>query len=664
MFQARWRWNLNRSLMVLRFRGGRRNPPPIQRMESDDLLAAVFPQAAACQDNVTGPLEIPDHVLVRQTIDDSLHEALDVDGVIEVVRGMESGRIRVHCCDTTEASVLAHEIVTARPYAFLDDEEFQNRRTNAVQLRRGLSVDLASVGTLDPAAIDSVHAEIQPAPETPDELHDLLSALVVTRPRPEWQALFDRLLQSGRAVCASAPGGGVAIWAVAEHAGLIGAGFESDDGAVVAAVRGHLEVSGIVTGADLASMTALPAGRVAYALEALRHEGFAFSDRYTPGATGPEWVARRLLARMHAYSRRTRRQRVEPATAQDFMRFLLAWQHVSPGARLSGPGGLVTVLDQLQGFEAAAVAWEPEILSRRLEHYRSGWLDELCHAGEAAWLRLAPRARDDADAPLSAPSKATPIALVYRAHLGWLLAGARAGAAPACPEVGATAEIVEVLSERGACFATDLVAATRRLPDDIERALWDGVSRGLIMCDGFAAIRARVAGTRAAVRSHRFSHAARLATATAPSAGRWSLVPTGAAAAGSDGSDGLDGHDLAEAVAEQLLQRWGVVFRDLAGRDSFRLPWRELQWALRRLEDRGLVRGGRFVSGFSGEQYALPAAADQLARIRRQPKTGEAVVVNATDPLNLVGLVVPGQTVQAVRTKRVTYIDGVPTGAE
>jgi ATP-dependent Lhr-like helicase len=295
-------------------------------------------------------------------------------------------------------------------------------------------------------------------------------------------------------------------------------------------------------------------------------------------------------------------------------------------------------------------------------------LDRLCYAGDVAWLRLAPRPRDDADAPAAAPSKATPIAVVFRADLPWLLAAARSADSPTPPAVGATAEILEVLAERGACFATDLAVATRRLPEDIERGLWDGVSRGLIMCDGFEAIRARVSGagrdsgrrsSRAGppARARRFSAVRRIGAPTGPSAGRWSTTPP------SDGA-GLDQHDLAEAVAEQLLHRWGVLFRDLAVRDSLRLPWRELQWALRRLEDRGLVRGGRFVSGFGGEQYALPEAAEQLARVRKAPRTGERVIVNATDPLNLVGGVVPGETVPAIRTNRVVYVDGVPDHPE
>ncbi|HEX8802639.1 MAG TPA: DEAD/DEAH box helicase [Acidimicrobiales bacterium] len=682
MFQARWRWNLNRSLIVLRFRGGKRNPPPIQRMESDDLLAAVFPQAAACQENVTGPIDIPDHVLVRQTVDDTLHEALDVDGVRALLERIEAGEVAVHCSDTTEPSVLGHEILTARPYAFLDDEELQNRRTNAVNLRRGLAVELASIGALDPEAIAQVHTEIVPVPTTADDLHDLLSSLVVVRARDEWRELFGQLSARGRVqVLGRADGaggaggaGGGELWCTTEGRDEARRVLEGDDAAVARTLRGHLEVAGVTTAEGLAATSTLPPARVAAGLAALENEGFALQGRYTPGAAGTEWVARRLLARMHAYSRRSRRQSVQAVTAQDFMRFLLRWQHVAPGTELVGEPGLVAVLEQLQGYEAAAVAWEPELLARRLRRYDAAWLDRLCHGGEVAWLRLTSRSAAAVDAPAAGPSKATPIAVVLRADLPWLLAArsdpsAAAGPSPGAgtggdaaagdepgdrgePAVGATAEILDVLRERGACFAADLTAATRRLPDDVERGLWDGVARGLVMSDGFGAIRARVAGPRTVPRPQRISRLGRTTRPTAASAGRWSVVPAPEA--------DVDRDELAEVVAEQLLARWGVVFRAVALRDSLRLPWREVQWALRRLEDRGLVRGGRFVAGFSGEQYALPAAAEQLTHVRKLPRTGERVVVNATDPLNLVGPVVPGDTVPAVRTNHVTYVDGVP----
>ncbi len=655
MFQARWRWNLNRSLMVLRFRNGRRNPPPIQRMESDDLMAAVFPQAAACQENVTGPIEIPDHVLVRQTITDTLHEALDVDATRALLERLEAGAVQVHFADTTEPSVLAHEILTARPYAFLDDEELQNRRTNAVTLRRGLAVDLAAIGALDPAAIEQVHGEITPEPESADDLADLLASLVVVRPRPDWRPLFDELRERGRAV-AFRPRD-TDLWCAAEREDDAGHAFADDEEAIAQLLRGHLEISGITTVERLAEATTLTPGRVAAGLAYLEQSGFALQGTYTPDAVETEWVSRRLLARMHSYSRRTRRGGVEPATAQDFMRFLLRWQHVAPGCQLAGEVGLLTVVEQLQGFDAAAVAWEPDLLGARLRRYDPAWLDRLCHDGEVAWLRTNPPVRA-VDAPAVAPSKATPISLVARVDLPWLLLAARSTGDPGEPVVGATAEVLEVLRERGACFASELGTATTRLPEDIERALWDGLARGLVMSDGFGAIRSRVASNPRRSEGRRFSRLSRGPRLATAAAGRWSLVPTAETVALTDLAT-ADRDELAEAVAELLLHRWGVVFRDLVVHDSLRFPWRDLQWALRRLEDRGLVRGGRFVTGFSGEQYALPAAHEQLTQVRRSPREGERVTVNATDPLNLVGVIVPGARVPAVRTRRVTYVDGV-----
>ena len=650
MFLSRWRWNLNRALLVLRFRGGRRNPPPIQRMEADDLMAALFPQAAACQENQVGPIEIPDHMIVRQTLDDTLHEALDVEGLRRLLERIETGEVAVHPVDTTEPSVLAHEILTARPYAFLDDEELQNRRTNAVTLPRGLAVDLTSIGRLDGDAIAQVHDEITPQPASSDELHDLLCSLVVMPPHHQWSGLWAELLDRGRVQVIEHDGR--ELWCPLEAVDDARRLFEGDDAAAAVVVRGHLELAGITTVDELASATGLSAGRVASALAMLEHEGLALQGRYSVAAEGTEWVARRLLARMHAYSRRARRQGVEPATAQDFMRFLLRWQHLAPGTQLAGDEGLATVVSKLQGWEAAAASWEPELLGRRLRHYEAAALDRLCHEGEVGWLRLSPPARQ-VDAPVGAPNKATPISVVFRDDLAWLLEAARGGIDPGEPTTGATAEVVEVLRQRGACFAADLGEATRRLPEDIERALWDGVARGLLTSDGFGAIRSRVGkrthGGPASARPSRLTGGRRVPGAAA---GRWSLVPAT--------RGGADREELAEAVAGLLLNRWGVVFRDLALCESIHFPWRDLQRALRRLEDRGLVRGGRFVAGFSGEQYALPTAAEQLAHVRKLPRTGERVTVNATDPLNLAGTITPGAAVPAIRTRRVVFVDGVP----
>ncbi|MGH9008897.1 MAG: Lhr family helicase, partial [Acidimicrobiia bacterium] len=618
MFTSRWRWNLNRALIVLRFKGGRRNPPPLQRMEADDFMAALFPQAAACQENVAGPVQIPDHPIVRQTMHDTMTEALDIDGLVALLDGIEAGRVGLHFRDTTEASAFAHEILTAKPYAFLDDAEAVDRRTNAVRLRRGLPVDLSTIGRLDPEAIARVREEVTPDPKSADDLHDLLLSLVVTPARAAWRPMFDELAARGRVQSDTGPDGVERWWATESAADA----RALDDEQVLASVlRGHLDLSGPVTAAELVDLCALTPSKVAIGLAVLEQAGFVLQGHFTdPQATGEEtieWCARRLLARMHSYSRTNRRKAVEPVTAVDFMRFVLRWQHVAPGIELRGHGGVRIAVEQLQGFEAAAAAWEPEILRRRVADYQPSYLDRLCHDGEVTWLRLT--AAQPASDRRSSPSKATPVALAFREDLMWLLQsarlapaasaparssrnGARLGVAlvePAVPEVGATAEVVEALQDRGAQFLAELASVTRRLPTEIEEALWDGVSRGLLTADGFAAIRSLVETGRPRPRpAHSVSRLRRGAPRQNRAAGRWSLIPPVEPVE--------DREALAEAVADQLLQRWGVVFRDLAVYEGMPLPWRDLQWALRRFEDRGLVRGGRFVAGFSGEQYALP----------------------------------------------------------
>jgi ATP-dependent Lhr-like helicase len=423
-------------------------------------------------------------------------------------------------------------------------------------------------------------------------------------------------------------------------------------------LRGHLELSGPVTAAELADRCALTPAKVATGLAVLEQAGFVLQGRFTdPDSNGTdtiEWCARRLLARMHSYSRNNRRKAVEAVSSVDFLRFALRWQHVAPGTQLRGHGGVRIAVEQLQGFEAAAAAWEPEILRRRVAEYQPALLDRLCHDGEVTWLRLSAGPATDRR---STPSKATPVALAFREDLPWLLQTARLTAEPQVPEVGATAEVVEALQQRGAQFLGELAAATRRLPSEIEEALWDGVSRGLLTADGFAAIRSLVGQGKTRPRSaHSVSRLRHGAPRASRAAGRWSLIPA---------VEPVDDRELlAEAVADQLLQRWGVVFRDLVVHEGMPLPWRDLQWALRRFEDRGLVRGGRFVAGFAGEQYALPAAVEGLADIRRRPRSDERVVVNACDPLNLTGVIIRGPRIPAVRTNTVTFIDGLPEGSE
>ncbi|MDH3294272.1 MAG: helicase-related protein [Acidimicrobiia bacterium] len=713
-FQSRWRWNLNRALIVLRMRNGKRNPPPIQRMESDDLLAAVFPDAAACQENVSGPAEIPDHPLVRQTIHDTLTEGMDVDGLIELWQALGEGRVAIHCVDTTEPSLLAHEILTARPYAFLDDDaEVAERRTRVVPLRRGLPVDPNDIARLHPEAIAEVRAELAPDPRTADELHDLLRDVVLLSARDRWRPLMEELVARGRAVVVEGSdtrGGRPERWHAAEstiEVSVLLSGKPSgpDDGDVfpeqVAAtlLRGHLELYSPVTVSRLAELTGLSTTLLQVGLLTLEGDGSAIQGRFSAPTAPPtppgfaaeevttsdtpsaqngsgdgesgevEWCSRRLLARMHGRSRQTRRRSVDPVTPELFIRFLCRWQHAAPGTQVTSPAGLQRVLEQLQGWEAAVASWEPDILGARVNGYQRSWTDRLCHDGEIQWLRLNPRTLDDPDRRGAGVSKATPVSIVHRQDLPWLLAAHRGETEAPVPATGAVAEIVEALTEHGPRFLTELAADTKRLPTDIESALWEGVARGLFTADGFEAVRSLTAppaeqrreARRGRQQARALSRLRRSGVKAAHSAGRWSLVPAvvGEGAAGI----GPERDDLVEALADQLLQRWGVLFYDLVAHENSRgglaIPWRDLQWALRRLEDRGLIKGGRFVKGFSGEQFALPEAVESMKLVRRvagkenRSGSNRTVTVCGADPLNLTGVILPGPRIPARRTETV-----------
>jgi len=700
MFASRWRWNLNRSLAVLRFRGGKKNPLPIQRMEADDLMAAVFPALAACQENAPGgPVEIPDHVLVRQTVHDCLHEAMDVDGLVELVDRMQRGGVRVHFVESSEPSVLSHEILNGKPYTFLDDAPLEERRTRAVQLRRGLPLHAEALGRLDAAAVERVRAEAAPDVRGPEDLHDLLCCAIVWRPEQALGAWFDELAALGRATTVVAPDDGrtSGLWCAAERRLTVqalfpGAAFRPDhplpdalaggqgpdpDVAAADAVRGHLDVSGPVTVAQLAARTGLPATRVEVGLGRLEAEGFALRGRFDPATPGAgeevpgaqdatggdeQWCARRLLARVHAYTQHRLRREIEPVSAQEFIRFLLRWQHVAPETQRQGRAGVLAVVDQLQGFEIPAGAWEEAILPARVEGYQQRWLEDLCLSGELVWGRLTLRPPDAEDAPRrgsATPSRATPVTFALREDLPWLLRAARGDAAPGEPAHGAAREVLDALRAGGAMFHAELRGATGRLPVEVEEGLWDLVARGMVTADGFQAVRSLLSAREAWKRRHRHEQRLRLGARRAPTwreggEGRWALLPSPPAQ--------HDADTLAEQVAGQLLARWGVVFWDVCARENLALPWRDVVWALRRLEARGLVRGGRFVSGFAGEQYAMPEAVEDLRRVRRSERRGELVRISAADPLNLVGIVLPGPRVTAVRTNAVTYRDGAVVG--
>jgi ATP-dependent Lhr-like helicase len=714
MFAVRWRWNATRALAIPRMFKGKRMPAPIARMRADDLLAAVFPQQVACQDNAPGgPIEIPDHPLVDETLRDCLCEAMDLPALKELLARIGRGDVRLVAVDTPEPSPMSHEIVGARPYAYLDDAPLEERRARAVALRRALpAAEANGLGALDPAAVAEVAGQVWPVARDRDELHDALLDLGVlpAGEAPPLAGLLDALVADGRAARLRAAG--AEWWVAAERVGLARAvapalatgasnptapspqpsppahaGGEGDQGtppsspahvegelrtpklepelapvpservptdedaAVLGVVRGWVPRVGPFTAETLAGRIGLRPDRVAAALVRLEAEGLVLRGRFVPelpwSAEAPHWCERSVLARIHRLTLARLRREIEPASAADFLRFLARWQHVAPGTRLHGARGVAEVVGQLQGFHAAAGAWERELLAARVADYERGLLDELCLGGEVAWGRLAVTAApEELPRRRNAPTRNAPVTLALREDLAWLLAGA--GGSP--PPLGPSAlALVETLARRGASFLPDLAAATNRLPADVEQALWELVSAGFVTCDGFAGLRALIDPPPRG----------RPARRPALAGGRWSLLrppaaPSPAAGAPDDAT--------VERLASQYLRRYGVVFRDLLARESAPPPWRELLRVYRSQEARGALRGGRFVAGFTGEQFALPEAVDALRAVRRAPRQGhERIEVSAADPLNLVGILTPGARVAAVLGNRVGFVDGVPS---
>ncbi|MBF8286773.1 MAG: dependent helicase, Lhr family, partial [Dehalococcoidia bacterium] len=552
VFGTRWRWNATRALAVLRQRQGKRVPPPLQRMRSDDLLASVFPRLVGCQENVTGPIDLPDHPLVRQTVHDCLQEAMDLEGLKEVLARVEAGEVRLHARDTTEPSPFAHEMLASKPYTYLDDAPLEERRARAVTLRRTLPESARDLGALDAEAIERVREEARPQPRDAEELHDTLLGLVVVRAEdaPEWRGLLDELIDAGRAATAEtgdvgAHGHAPLLWFAAENLPLVRALFpdaritpalrlpphldaqaDADD-ALVALLRGHVECLGPVTATELALRTAISPGRAASGLAQLEGEGFVLRGRFRAGLQEEEFCDRRLLARIHRYTLDRLRREIEPVSAQDFLRFLLRWQRVAPGTRLEGKRGLMEAVVQLQGFEAPAVAWERHVLPARVAEYRGSWLDELCLSGDVAWARLSlSKAAGNGNGRAAAASSATPVSLVSRRDLPWLASGIRNGGTPEAPARGPGRDVLDLLEARGALFYDDIVAGSRRLPTDVERGLWELVARGLVTADGFQALRSLMASARR--RGFRRPRRARLfrTLAVGVPSGRWALLPS------------------------------------------------------------------------------------------------------------------------------------------
>lgn len=665
LFGVRWRWNATTALALPRTVGGVRVAPQLQRMKSEDLLASVFPDQVACAENLVGEREIPDHPLVAQTIRDCLHEAMDIDGLIALLQALESGDARIVARDLTGPSPLAAEVLSARPYAFLDDAPLEERRTQAVMARRygGEAAAVDDLGRLDPDAIAAVRLEAWPEARDADELHDALMGLTFLSAaevdaEPGWNDHLERLVVARRAVRVPTPGGDV--WTAAERLPLLRALLQTEqvpqgisiptdydvawsaEDAAVEIVRGRLTGLGPARATDLAAPLGADVGAIGLALLRLESEGYVMRGRFSVADGEEEWCERHLLARIHRYTVHRLRREVEPVQPRDFVRFLADWQRVSAATRLSGPESLAQVLEQLEGFEAPASAWESEILPARIADYRSDWLDDACRAGRVVWTRL----RGNGGA---GPVRSTPIVLLQRKNLSlWtpLAAGREA------PALSSRAQAVaDELAAHGATFFDELVSSARLLPAELEDALGELVAAGLANADSFAGLRALLVPSSKRVTAFR---GRRRPVQGVADAGRWALVRRGAA-------DAKPAPESIEHVARTLLARYGVVCWRLIEREAAWLPpWRDIVRVLHRLEARGEIRGGRFVAGLTGEQFALPEAVGLLRKIAKGPDTGDVVTVSGADPLNLVGGVVAGAKVPAVTGTRLAYRDGVP----
>jgi ATP-dependent Lhr-like helicase len=682
LFGVRWRWNATTALALPRFSGGRKVAPQLQRMRSEDLLAAVFPDQVACAENIVGEREIPEHPLVAQTLDDCLHDAMDADGWLALLGRMETGEVRVLARDLPAPSPLAMEALNARPYAFLDDAPLEERRTQAVQNRRYTDPESADdVGQLDADAIASVREEAWPQPRSADEMHEALGMLGAlsddeVAQQAAWKKWLVALAKAGRATRLLLEGKGRTargLWVTAERLRLlqaiapdapmqpaITAPADAEqpadrDAALRELLRSRLGGLGPVTAAQLAAPLLLPPADVEGALLALQTEGSVLQGRFTPGTADLEWCERHLLARIHRYTLKRLRREIEPVEPRDFVCFLFEWQHIGAAARMSGPEALSGILSQLEGYEAPAPLWEAELLPARVTDYSGAWLDDLCTAGRVLWTRLRPAATEGRKGGGNLSLRATPVVLLPRrsAALWTSLAPA-----PADDEtLGSRAmRVAAHLAQHGACFFDEIALGTRLLPVEIEEALTELVAKGRARCDSYAGLRALLvpASKRASADTRRRR---RTPLFGIEDAGRWTLVRPPAAAEAMAASSA----EAIEQVVHVLLRRYGVICWRLLEREAAWLPpWRDLVRVCRRLEARGEIRGGRFIAGVSGEQFALPEAVASMRQVRRQPGDGALIALAASDPANLLGTIVNGPKVPRVAGSRVLYRDGVP----
>ena len=683
LFTTRWRWDAGRALALLRFRGGKKIPPQIQRMRAEDLLAAVFPEALACQENLPSDIPISNHPLIREVMKDVLTEALDIEGLERVLGDITGGRITCLAVDTPMPSQFSHEILNANPYAYLDDAPLEERRARAVEMRRILpDAVLGEIGRLDPAAISEVCDDAWPDVRDAEELHDALLTLIALPTRrkadahvtnrlrakfeeslPRWSAFFDQLgaeHRVGRAQVDSQ-----SYWVATERIHTFmeifpSAQFEaplpnvesppvSREDALLALVTGWIAHGGPVTANQLGSLLTLAVLDLEKTLLRLEASGVVLRGKFTgPGSDETEWCERRLLARIHRLTLGQLRKEIQSVTPAQFMNWQLRWHHVAPGTQLLGERGTLEALRQIQGFEAPANSWEPQILRRRVADFDPKVLDHLCLTGAVGWGRLSPH-----PATLEAftdgkrrviPTSVAPITFFVREDADWMIPRRAAGEAEFTGLGSDAGAVLRFLRQRGASFFADIVRGTGKLKSEVETALWELVAAGLLTADGFDNLRALIDPKR------RSGQGSGRSSRPRDSAGRWSLLYSG------------ETHDhgrALEAICWMLLGRYGIVFRELLTRETILPKWRELLITLRRLEDRAEIRGGRFVSGFLGEQFALPVAVESLRAMRNQQPTGEIITVSAADPLNLAGIVVPGERVPANSGRVVAFRDGV-----
>jgi ATP-dependent Lhr-like helicase len=683
IFNSRWRWDTTRALSVLRFSGGKKVPPQIQRMRAEDLLGTVFPQAAACQDNIVGDIVIPQHPLIDEVMKDIFEDALDLEGLKEVIEGIAEGKITAIAVDTPVPSVFSHEILNANPYAYLDDAPLEERRARAVEMRRVLPVNiLEEIGRLDPQAIDQVVQEAYPDLRDADELHDFLLTIVAMPENAsingrefiddKWREFFSQLKKTGRAACAEH--GGITYWLAAESKSALALAFPDavfdrilpefetaftlKEQIIITMLKGWLMHLGPVTPGELEAMLGLSVKEVELALLALETSGAILRGhfKYHAGDT-IEWCDRRLLARIHKLTIGALRKAIEPVSAAQFYTWLARWQHVTPGSQLAGEFGLLQVITQLQGFEAPANAWETSILKKRLTRYDGRDLDKLCLSGAVGWGRLSPHpatiketTKEDADGKPATegsrrviPTSNAPITFFIRSDCTWMVH--KQPEIDKAPSIShAAKQVFDSLRKRGASFFADLVRATSLLKSEVETALWELVTAGLITADGFDNLRSLIDPKRRSGQGRARQLRPR------NNAGRWAVLYT---------DDQSERFKIAEAACWMLLNRYGIVFRDLIQRESVVPSWRELLMSFRRLEDRGEIRGGRFVSGFLGEQFALPDAVESLRVSKSQVRPSETVTISASDPLNLVGIIIAGERLSSLSAKFTSITDGI-----